>query len=115
MILLNAPSATPSSAANASTRVGLITRLKELTIDSRKAPGLPIVAAAYSEPRLTFGSVTSGVTAHVTTATTMARPTERAVFWTTESIVMGPREARTGAPGVPGVPGVPTPQVLGSE
>ena len=36
--LLSAPSATPSSAAKASTRAGLITRLNELTSDSPKAP-----------------------------------------------------------------------------
>ena len=43
--LLKAPSATPSSAAKASTRAGLITRLNELTIDSPKAPRPPMVIA----------------------------------------------------------------------
>ena len=46
MTLLNAPSATPSRAQKASTRAGLMTRLNELTIDSAKAPRLPIVSAA---------------------------------------------------------------------
>ena len=45
MNLLNAPSATPSRAANASTSAGLITRLNELTIDSPKAPSEPTSSA----------------------------------------------------------------------
>ena len=43
--LLKAPRATPSSAQKASTRAGLITRLKELTIDRPNAPSPPIIIA----------------------------------------------------------------------
>ena len=46
--LLRAPSAMPSKAQKASTRAGLITRLKELTIDSAKAPRLPSITAESS-------------------------------------------------------------------
>ena len=45
MNLENAPSATPSSAAKAITSAGLMTRLKELTIDSAKAPNEPTIRA----------------------------------------------------------------------
>ena len=57
------------------------------------------------------GSI-DGVRAQVAAATIITRPTEIAVFWTTESTVIGPPVAT----GVwrPGWPGVPVPQLEGS-
>src|SRR5690348_10597623 len=111
MYLLNAPSATPSSAQNASTRAGLITRLKELTIDSANAPRPPIIMAPYSCEASCWVMVelTAGVITQVTNAATSTTSSEMPVFWTTLSMVIGRVAAR-----VPGVPGVPTLQVEGS-
>ena len=110
--MLMAPRATPSRAAKASTRAGLMTRLNEFTIESAKAPRLPIVTAANSGPRSAvseFGS-TSGVRIQVAIAVRMTTPRVIAVFWTTESMVIGPVVA--GARWVS--PGVPTPHWDGS-
>ncbi len=52
-----------------------------------------------------------GVMTQVAIAVTITTASERPVFWTTESIVIGPVE--TGA--CVGVPGVPVPHVEGSE
>ena len=46
--LLRAPSATPSTAANAMTRAGLMTRLNELTSDRPKAVSEPTVIRAIA-------------------------------------------------------------------
>ncbi len=91
--LLNAPSATPSAAQKSSTNAGLITRLKELTIDSPNAVRPPIVIAAYS-CEMAFCesvpfSVMAGVTTHVANAVTITTRSARPVFCTTLSIVIG--------------------------
>ncbi len=98
MSLLNAPSATPSRAANAITSGGLITRLKELTIDSPKAPSEPTISARYRPPRLSSLVRMSPVMYQVIAAVTMTIASEMPVFWTTESMVIRSPE-RVGACG----------------
>ena len=112
--LLRPPSATPSRTAKAITSAGLITRLNELTIESTNAPREPSVTAA-TRPPLIWPFSMSGVSTQVASAATITRPSEIAVFWTTESIVIGPRSTVGTVPGRPGWPGVPVPQVAGSE
>src|SRR4051812_598136 len=93
-----APSATPSAAQKSSTRAGLITRLNELTIDSTNATSEPMLAAAMT-PLIADGSVLlsiSGLRIQVAAAVRITTPSAIAVFWTTESIVIGPPVA-TGA------------------
>src|SRR3954452_12157272 len=104
--LLIAPSATPSRAAKARTRAGLIWRLKELTIDRAKAPREPMVTAAKSGPRsaASVSELTSGVRIHVAIAATTTTPMVIAVFWTTESMVIGPDVVVGACPLLPGVP-----------
>ena len=90
-----------------------MTRLNELTIDSAKAPSEPIVISAIRVPSSPFSAdvvVISGVSTQVASAVKITTASEIAVFWTTESIVMGPPVAT----GVPGWPGAPVPQVDGS-
>jgi hypothetical protein len=110
--LLSAPSAMPSATAKAITSAGLMTRLNELTNDSAKAPSEPIVTAAISGPRFASVVSMSGVMIQVTAAAATTRNRLIAVFWTTESIVIGPPVV-TGAC-TPGWPGSPVPQVEGS-
>ena len=113
--LLIAPRATPSRAAKASTSAGLITRLNEFTIDRPKAPRLPMVIAANSGPRSSplESSVISGDRIQVAIAVRITTPSVTAVFWTTESIVIGPVDGGA-CVGCPGTPGVPVPHVAGS-
>src|SRR3954447_4779564 len=103
MSLLNAPSATPSRTAKAITRAGLTTRLNELTIERANAPSEPRVSAVTSAGGI-VSLVMSPVTSHVTAADTMTRPSVIAVFWTTESMVIG----LVCAGAYPVGPGVPT-------
>ena len=114
-----APRATPSRAAKASTRPGLTTFLNALTIDSTKAPRAPKVATAPTVPMAesAVDSLISGSITQVANAVTTTTPRVMAVFWTTESMVMGALGAcGAGAYAVPwGSPGFPTPHCEGSE
>ena len=67
-----------------------MTRLNELTIDSAKAPRLPIVSAAIERAEAGGVESMSGVRIQVAKAATITTPSVMAVFWTTESIVIRP-------------------------
>src|SRR6478736_9098016 len=105
--LLMPPRATPSKAQNSSTNTGLMTRLNELTIDRTNAPSEARLATAM-RPLMSAGCVVlasiDGLITQVIAAVTITTASEIAVFWTTESIVIGPPVA-TGAGACAGWPG----------
>jgi hypothetical protein len=101
--LLIAPSATPSARAKASTSAGLMTRLNELTSDSRNAPPAPSIASRPIWPRSAL-VLTSPMYHQVANAAAKTSAIEMAVFWTTESTVI---RLWSTWPGVPVLPASP--------
>ena len=97
--LLIAPRATPSAAANSSTRAGLMERLNELTSDRRNAAPAPTIESVRARPHASWltvlTSMMSPIHHHVANAVAKTSAMEMAVFCTTESTVIRPPEPST--------------------